>query len=80
MGQTVKEAMDSPRIHHQLFPPEVSYEYGIQKEVIDGLKKIGHKTARYRVRGSVACVIVVNNGTIYANADFRKVGDVYGID
>ncbi|XP_031840741.1 scoloptoxin SSD14 isoform X2 [Nomia melanderi] len=80
MGETVKEAMDAPRIHHQLFPPEISYEYGVQKEVIDGLKKIGHKTARYRVRGSVACVILVNNGTIYANADFRKLGDVYGID
>ncbi|XP_033331225.2 scoloptoxin SSD14 isoform X1 [Megalopta genalis] len=80
MGQTVKQAMDAPRIHHQLYPPEISYEYGVQKQVIDGLKKIGHKTSRYRVRGSVACVIFVNNGTVYANADFRKGGDVYGID
>ncbi|KZC10657.1 Gamma-glutamyltranspeptidase 1, partial [Dufourea novaeangliae] len=80
MGQTVKEAMDAPRIHHQLYPPEIFYEYGVQKQVIDGLKKIGHKTARYRVRGSVGCVILVNNGTVYANADFRKGGDVYGFD
>ncbi|XP_076654629.1 scoloptoxin SSD14 isoform X2 [Halictus rubicundus] len=80
MGQTVKQAIDAPRIHHQLYPPEIAYEYGIQKQVIDGLKKIGHKTARYRVRGSVACVIFINNDTVYANADFRKGGDVYGID
>ncbi|XP_043254168.1 scoloptoxin SSD14-like isoform X2 [Colletes gigas] len=80
MGQTVKEAVDAPRIHHQLFPSEISYEYGIQKQVVDGLKKIGHKTSRYRVRGSVACVICVVNNTIYANADFRKGGDVYGLD
>ncbi|XP_076626728.1 scoloptoxin SSD14 [Colletes latitarsis] len=80
MGQTVKEAVDAPRIHHQLFPSEISYEYGILKQVVDGLKKIGHKTSRYRVRGSVACVICVVNNTIYANADFRKGGDVYGLD
>lgn len=81
MGQTVKEAVDAPRIHHQLYPSEMSYEYGVPKQVIDGLKKIGHKTARYRVRGSVACVIFVNNDTtVYANADFRKGGDVYGVD
>ncbi|XP_053988692.1 scoloptoxin SSD14-like isoform X1 [Hylaeus volcanicus] len=80
MGQTVKEAVDAPRIHHQLFPKEVAYEYGIPKQVIDGLKKIGHKTARYRIRGSVACVIFVDNNTVYANADFRKGGDVYGFD
>ncbi|XP_076549306.1 scoloptoxin SSD14 isoform X2 [Osmia lignaria lignaria] len=81
MGQTVKEAVDAPRIHHQLYPSEMMYEYGVPKQVIDGLKKIGHKTARYRVRGSVACVIFVNNDTtVYANADFRKGGDVYGVN
>ena len=80
MGQTVKEAVDAPRIHHQLVPTEMAYEYGTPKPVIDGLKKIGHKTARYRIRGSVACVISVVNDTIYANADFRKGGDVYGFD
>lgn len=80
MGQTVKEAVDAPRIHHQLFPTEVAYEYGVPKQVIDGLKKIGHKTVRYRVRGSVACIIFAKNDTVYANADFRKGGDVYGLD
>ncbi|OAD61360.1 Gamma-glutamyltranspeptidase 1 [Eufriesea mexicana] len=80
MGQTVKEAVDAPRIHHQLFPTEVAYEYGVPKQVIDGLKKIGHKTVRYRVRGSVACIIFTKNDIVYANADFRKGGDVYGLD
>ncbi|XP_026670551.1 glutathione hydrolase 1 proenzyme-like isoform X2 [Ceratina calcarata] len=78
LGQTVKEAVDASRIHHQLFPPEIAYEYGVPKQIIDGLKRLGHKTARYRVRGSVACVIFVKNDTIFANADFRKGGDVYG--
>ncbi|XP_028046427.2 scoloptoxin SSD14 [Monomorium pharaonis] len=80
MKQTVKEAVDSARIHHQLFPPEISYEYGIPKQVIDGLKNLGHATTRYRTRGSVVCVILYENSTIFANADYRKGGDVYGID
>jgi len=80
MGQTIKEAMDAARIHHQLFPPAVAYEYGIPKQVIDGLKQLGHATERYRERGSVACVLSRENFTIFATADYRKGGDVYGID
>lgn len=80
MNQTVKEAVDAPRIHHQLFPPELNYEYGVPKPVIDNLQKFGHVTSRYRVRGSVACVIFTENNTVYANADYRKGGDVYGLD
>lgn len=79
MGQTVKEAVDAPRIHHQLFPGQISYEYGVLKQVIDGLKRLGHKTSRYRIRGSTACVVFVENNTIFANADYRKGGDVYGL-
>jgi gamma-glutamyltranspeptidase / glutathione hydrolase / leukotriene-C4 hydrolase len=49
--------------------------------VIDGLEKIGHKTKRYRDRGSIICAIVkLLDGYIYANADHRKGGEVYGID
>ncbi|XP_070172184.1 scoloptoxin SSD14 [Polyergus mexicanus] len=80
MKQTVKEAVDSARIHHQLFPPKIAYEYGIPKQVIDGLKRLGHATKRYRERGSVVCVILYENSTIFANADYRKGGDVYGVD
>lgn len=28
-GENVKEAVDAPRIHHQLYPMEVMYEYGV---------------------------------------------------
>lgn len=80
MGQTVKEAVDAARIHHQLFPSKVAYEYGVPKQVIDDLKHMGHVTERYRGRGSVVCMILYENSTIFANADYRKGGDVYGID
>ncbi|XP_024941854.1 uncharacterized protein LOC107268717 [Cephus cinctus] len=80
MNNTIKQAVDAARIHHQLFPMKIIYEFGVPAQVIDGLKKLGHQTARYRNRGSVVCVLVQQNGTVYANADFRKGGDVYGID
>lgn len=80
MKQTVKEAVDSARIHHQLYPSKIAYEYGVPKQVIDGLKRLGHSTKRYKERGSVVCVILYENSTIFANADYRKGGDVYGVD
>ncbi|KAJ8680276.1 hypothetical protein QAD02_016063, partial [Eretmocerus hayati] len=80
MGNTIKQAVDAPRIHHQLMPMEVSYEFGVPKPVINGLRALGHKTSRYRERGSVVCILAKKNDTILANADYRKGGDVYGID
>lgn len=80
MENNLKEAVDLSRIHHQLYPMKVIYEYGVQKEIIDGLKKFGHETLRYRTHGSIISAIVQHNKSIFANADYRKNGDVYGLD
>lgn len=78
LGETIKESVDAPRIHHQLFPMEISYEFGVLDQVVKGLEQLGHKTSRYRAASSVACAISKFNKTITANADFRKGGEVYG--
>ncbi|XP_043484623.1 scoloptoxin SSD14-like isoform X2 [Leptopilina heterotoma] len=80
MGNTLKEAVDAARIHHQLFPMKLIYEYGIEKLIIEGLKKLGHHTMRYKNHASIISAITRENETIFANADYRKSGDVYGID
>lgn len=77
-GQNIKEAIDAPRFHHQLVPMEIEYEYGNQEQLIKGLEALGHKTKRYHYRGSIICAIQQNKSAIYANADFRKAGDVFG--
>lgn len=77
-GEGIKEAVDASRIHHQLFPMEISYEYGVTDPVVKGLEAIGHKTSRYRNAGSVVCAISKFNNTITANADYRKGGEVFG--
>ncbi|XP_045448101.1 glutathione hydrolase 1 proenzyme-like [Melitaea cinxia] len=79
-GQSIKEAVDEPRIHHQIFPMHAEYEFGVIKDIIDGLRAKGHGMVRYRNRGSIICALFRNRTAIYANADFRKGGDVAGID
>uniref|UniRef100_A0A1W7R8L0 Putative gamma-glutamyltransferase n=1 Tax=Aedes albopictus TaxID=7160 RepID=A0A1W7R8L0_AEDAL len=77
-GHDIKEAVDSPRIHHQLIPMTLQYEFGNLEDVILGLEAKGHATKRYRERGSIVCGIAQNKTGVYANADFRKGGDVVG--
>ncbi|XP_053677924.1 glutathione hydrolase 1 proenzyme-like [Anopheles nili] len=77
-GYDIKEAIDAPRFHHQLVPMAVQYEYGNLDAVVKGLQEKGHQTIRYRERGSIICAIAQNASGVYANADFRKGGDVAG--
>lgn len=52
--------------------------FSYTQKLITGLESLGHKTIRYNDRGSVVCAIAQNQTGIYANADFRKAGDVVG--
>ncbi|XP_041979054.1 glutathione hydrolase 1 proenzyme-like isoform X2 [Aricia agestis] len=79
-GETVKEAIDHPRFHHQLIPMTINYEFGLTHDILDGLRSKGHNTTRYRDRGSIVCALYKNKTAIYANSDFRKGGDVAGMD
>ncbi|XP_045536408.1 glutathione hydrolase 1 proenzyme isoform X3 [Papilio machaon] len=78
--QTIKQAVDEARLHHQIFPMNAQYEYGIPQDIIKGLRAKGHGMERYPGRGSIICAMYRNRTGIYANADFRKGGDVAGID
>jgi len=81
LGKGVKEAVDSPRFHTQLYPDEVKYEVGTTKWLAQGLKQFGHKLVRFPAGGSTVQAILVDRstGNIMANADFRKNGTVDGI-
>merc|ERR1712203_797479 len=76
LGKNVKEAVDTRRLHHQLFPMNLYYEDGITTWLIDAMKGYGHNMtySKYRVGGAAVQAIVVDpaTGTITANADFRK--------
>ncbi|XP_050298141.1 scoloptoxin SSD14-like isoform X2 [Anthonomus grandis grandis] len=76
-GENIKEAVDAPRIHHQLYPMNVFYEYGVLQQVLDGLKSLGHQL--HRNLASIICGLRVVDGKITANSDHRKGGDVFGL-
>ncbi|XP_004520915.1 glutathione hydrolase 1 proenzyme [Ceratitis capitata] len=78
LEQNIKQAIDAPRFHHQLEPNVLEYEYGILQSVVKSLEAKGHKTLRYRERGSAVCGIEKVGSKIYGNADYRKDGDVSG--
>ena len=80
MNQSVKEAVDARRLHHQLLPMRILYEQGVTKWIVDGLRAKGHVLDKMNVGGSIIQAIAVdqNSGRITANADFRKGGTVDG--
>ena len=41
--QTVKEAVDAARLHHQLLPMRLQYEAGTTRWLVEGLAGFGHK-------------------------------------
>ncbi|XP_023343021.1 glutathione hydrolase light chain 1 [Eurytemora carolleeae] len=80
LGENVKSAVDSRRLHHQLMPMKVVFESGTTRWITDGLKTFGHSLERHVIGGASVQAIVVdrNTGDITANADFRKGGTTDG--
>ncbi|EFX69499.1 hypothetical protein DAPPUDRAFT_258510 [Daphnia pulex] len=81
-GETIKEAIDSPRIHHQLFPMNFQYEKGFSTDIIKDMVERGHNVTdgEYTGGATVCGVTVEKDGFIYANSDWGKSGGVDGID
>ncbi|XP_022208480.2 glutathione hydrolase 1 proenzyme isoform X2 [Drosophila obscura] len=74
----IKYAIDASRIHHQMLPNVLLYEYGLLDGYVKSLETRGHVCERYLNRGSVICGITQKNGTILVNSDYRKPGGVTG--
>ena len=81
-GETIKEAIDARRMHHQLFPMAFQYEDGFPKSIVDDMSKKSHNVSLYDIGGAAVCGIYVQpDGIIQANSDFRKFGaGASGID
>ncbi|XP_067130268.1 scoloptoxin SSD14-like isoform X2 [Centruroides vittatus] len=79
LGQDVKEAIDMPRVHHQLFPDHIIYEKVFPKEILRKLQELGHETEENVGRMSVMMAIHRSkDGKLHANADYRKNGKTDG--
>lgn len=78
MYQNIKKAIDSPRLHHQLIPPELMIEPTFPPDEAEELMKKGHNITIVKTRFSVIMGVRREGGRLYANADYRKGGDVDG--
>ncbi|CAG9854564.1 unnamed protein product [Phyllotreta striolata] len=78
MGDSLKDAVESPRIHHQLFPMEVHYEYGLISDTVKWLKSLGHTMERRTE--SIVYALLKDQNNIIGIVDSRKDGGgVYGL-
>lgn len=73
-SQDLKELVDAPRFHHQLFPNVLEYEYGVVNGIVEGLKELGHTLERFTNRASIVNALISNKLGIHAIADYRKDG------
>ncbi|XP_027844964.1 scoloptoxin SSD14-like isoform X2 [Aphis gossypii] len=79
-NKTLKEAIEEPRLYHQLIPMQVDYEYGVLKSVVDKLKYVGHKVRRMMIKdkSAVTGIFKTPEGIITAMSDFRQLGNTSG--
>ncbi|KAF7489668.1 Glutathione hydrolase 1 proenzyme [Sarcoptes scabiei] len=81
LNETIKQAIDASRIHHQLFPSNIEYEPCFRLDILDGLRLRNHQVKEIKkgVRGAVVMAISRDqNGLLQANSDFRKGGTIAG--
>ncbi|KRT80079.1 hypothetical protein AMK59_7805, partial [Oryctes borbonicus] len=84
-GDCIEDAVNQPRLHHQLKPMVVEYERGFPKNILRGLMCRGHAIRRFRIRdgrrksgmvgmpvNSAVNVISIENGEIHAVGDCRR--------
>ncbi|XP_074662049.1 scoloptoxin SSD14-like isoform X2 [Tubulanus polymorphus] len=57
LGKSVKESVDSPRLHHQWIPNNVTYEEKFDENIRDRLKELGHEFVKLKGRGAVVQAI-----------------------
>ncbi|CAN8030757.1 unnamed protein product [Ixodes persulcatus] len=79
MNHTIKEAIDAPRVHHQLFPDEVLAEPNLDVDVKHGLKARGHRVSDCSWYGTVVGISRKPGEIIHACRDYRPY-DIGGID
>ncbi|XP_058800051.1 scoloptoxin SSD14-like [Phymastichus coffea] len=77
-GYNIKEAIDTHRLHHQLFPMVIQNEKNFPQSVLQYLHNIGHNVTTFSGIGSAVTGISNNNGQIMANSDYRRLGRTAG--
>lgn len=78
LDETIKQAIDDLRIHHQLYPNHIFYEKSFPPIILDKLQEFGHKVRPEVEESSFQGITRSENGGVLANVDFRKGGSIAG--
>ena len=76
----IKDAIESPRMHHQWLPDKISIEQGaLNQDVIDKLLEIGHEVSYKRSIGEANCIMYDKSRNLfYGVSDDRRNGQAVG--
>jgi gamma-glutamyltranspeptidase/glutathione hydrolase len=75
----IRQAMDSPRVHHQWLPNELAVEWNVPPDVRDSLTDMGHRVVEGPSRShAVGLVRDEQDGIFYGAGDHRADGDAAG--
>ncbi|EPB70037.1 putative gamma-glutamyltransferase [Ancylostoma ceylanicum] len=72
LKENVKQAVDAPRLHNQLYPNVTRHEPNFPKEYLAELAARGHVLSKAKNLTVVMAVERDSSGEVYANSDFRK--------
>ncbi|CEQ40121.1 SPOSA6832_01714 [Sporobolomyces salmonicolor] len=76
-GYDVDNAVQQPRVHHQLLPDFVTVESGYRDDLLDELRSRGHNLTLFDINVGIAEVQAVlrdRDGKFFASSDSRKNG------
>jgi gamma-glutamyltranspeptidase/glutathione hydrolase len=76
LGLRLDEALAQPRIHHQWQPNELRIERAMPSEIMEALKKRGHKLDEQTVVGASQAVGLGPNGKTFVGASEPRAGGI----
>jgi gamma-glutamyltranspeptidase/glutathione hydrolase len=77
-GMNVRDAVDSPRFHHQWMPDVITLETGFSPDTIRMLESRGHKVQTSSSVARIFAIVVQSDGWLAGAADGRSYGKAAG--
>lgn len=78
MNDTLYNSIKEKRLHHQLMPMLIQYEYGFDDKILEGLKTKGHKMIPIMVQRGFSAVTGISKAhkIMEASPDVRRNGSI----
>ncbi|MDP1563072.1 MAG: gamma-glutamyltransferase, partial [Pirellulaceae bacterium] len=74
LGQSIQEALEAPRVHHQWRPAEAVVEERMDAASVAGLTALGHEVRRIAASATAQGIAWTADGQLTAAADSRAGG------